>query len=358
MALALDKIYAIEKLLGLKNFHLPKIPCSIPSVPCHPDSIYASNKAHEWAYKFMDPKMTAADRKALEDWKIPMFATLAVPFGSKRNAVICSKYSMFAVLMDDLVDEGFVESSILQDYYSTILNHLHNPDFKIQASDDHLPVRVYRATEELVTEIRSSMLPPVYAHFVAQFERYALSRMASRPKFLSVKQYIEWRRFDVFLEPIFSFIEMALEVAVPDMELESEDYLILRDAGIDYISMHNDVLSFAKEFACNRLLNLPVLLLLSDPEMETVQSAVDKSCKMIVDKEQEFVYYHNILITQARAEGKHTFVKYLECLPTVLSNTLYYHYSSARYHPAFITGEKFDANWCLDTVINHRRTGR
>ncbi|EFJ08691.1 hypothetical protein SELMODRAFT_428733 [Selaginella moellendorffii] len=237
MAPALEKIYAVGKLLGPKNFHLPKVPSLIPPVPRHPDSAYASSKAHEWAYKFMDPKMTAADKKALEDWEIPLFGT---------------------------------------------------------------------------------------PH---SFERYALSRMASRPKLSSVKQYIEWRRFEVLLEPIFSSIEMALEVAVPDVDMESEDYLILRNAGINYVSMHNDILPFAKEFVCNKLLNLPVLLLLSDPKVETFQSAADKVCNMVMDTKQEFMYYHNILIAQARGEG-------------------------------FITGDKFDGNWCLDTVINHRRTGR
>ncbi|EFJ30148.1 hypothetical protein SELMODRAFT_409831 [Selaginella moellendorffii] len=108
------------------------------------------------------------------------------------------------------------------------------------------------------------------------------------------------RRLDCFLLPCFPFIEMSLEIALPDSDLESRDYLALQNAINDHVLLVND-------------------------------ESVDRTCAMIQEKEREVTHYYDVVMRNAVASGNAELVSYLEILKLCVPNNLKVHFISSRY---------------------------
>ncbi|EFJ17112.1 hypothetical protein SELMODRAFT_421430 [Selaginella moellendorffii] len=132
-----------------------------------------------------------------------------------------------------------------------------------------------------------------------------------------------------------------------DEDVESLDYISAQNAMLDHMWMVNDVFSFLKEFYKNKFNNLPAVLL-TDQSVQTFQDAVNTTWRMIQDKEDEFIFYRDILAANASRNGKKDFLKFLDVLSCAIPANLVY--ASSHYHGVdnLLSGGTFRGTWILD----------
>ncbi|EFJ08330.1 hypothetical protein SELMODRAFT_429098 [Selaginella moellendorffii] len=331
MAFVVEKIPAMEHHLGLKRFYLPPIRCSIPSSAWDPDHKLVAKLANEWAFPFINPSMSDAQKLSLERMRIPLYMSMLVLCGSTESAVLCGKFAWFGTMLDDLLEDESPGGAPREEFLETFQGILHGTH---PHRDPVHPSLEFCA--DLIPRLRSSMAPRVYAHWVAQMEAYAAfmdrSVLSLAQSASTVESYLARRRLDCFLLPCFPFIEMSLEIALPDSDLESRDYLALQNAINDHVLLVNDVISFPAELRAKKpLRSIASLQLLLDPSINTFQESVDRTCAMIQEKEREVTHYYDVVMRNAVASGNAELVSYLQILKLCVPNNLKFHFISSRY---------------------------
>ncbi|EFJ05814.1 hypothetical protein SELMODRAFT_431290 [Selaginella moellendorffii] len=290
----------LEQLLACKSIYLPQIRCSLP-LQCHPDYASVSRQANDWAFRFLKINATnaAAEKKCFTQWRTPLYGTFVVPWGDSRHALAAAKYTWLITILDDAVDEEPSQRNEILEAYMSL------------------------ASGNLLAATRT--------------------KRSSRKSLNAVH-----RREDFVVKPMLNFTQMCLGVKLRDKDLESEEYLRAIDAMFDHIWLVNDIFSFPKELRKKTFKNIIFLLLFTDHTVRSVQQAVDKANAMVQEKEQEFMYYHEILTRKAMESGNHDFLAYLRAIPAFIPGNLRWHYLTARYHGVdnpFVTGEPFSGTW-------------
>ncbi|EFJ09308.1 hypothetical protein SELMODRAFT_428158 [Selaginella moellendorffii] len=200
-------------------------------------------------------------------------------------------------------------------------------------------ILAYRACHDLMKDLRSLLKTELFRRTVSTVEGWARSILSDD----LTQDYELYRRKNVFILPLI----YAMGASFDDEDVESLDYIRAQNAMLDHMWMVNDVFSFPKEFYKKKFNNLPAVLLLTDPSVQTFQDAVNTTCRMIQDKEDEFIYYCDILASVP--EWEESFPEVPGC--SLLRNpaNLVFHYASSRYHMDNpLGGGTFCGTWILD----------
>ncbi|XP_024542662.1 (E)-2-epi-beta-caryophyllene synthase-like [Selaginella moellendorffii] len=279
----LQKLPAVEHLFALTSFKLPEIPCSL-SFQRHPDYMSITKEANEWAFKCMRRDFSPEEKKCLVQWKVPMFTCLSTPHAPKANMLASAKFAWLTAFLDDPFDDNEVAGGALAtSYLDTLLSLCYGTASLAEVPD----ILAYRACHDLMEDLRSLFKPELFRRTVSTVEGWARSILSDD----LTHEYELYRRTNVFILPLI----YAMGASFDDEDVESLDYIRAQNAMLDHMWMVNDVFSFPKEFYKKKFNNLPAVLLLTDPSVQTFQDAVNTTCRMIQDKEDEFIYYRDIL---------------------------------------------------------------
>ncbi|EFJ17011.1 hypothetical protein SELMODRAFT_421441 [Selaginella moellendorffii] len=279
----IKKLPAVEHLFALTSFKLPEIPCSL-SFQRHPDYMSITKEANEWAFKCMRRDFSPEEKKCLVQWKVPMFTCLSTPHAPKANMLASAKFAWLTAFLDDPFDDNEVAGGALAtSYLDTLLSLCYGTASLAEVPD----ILAYRACHDLMEDLRSLFKPELFRRTVSTVEGWARSILSDD----LTHEYELYRRTNVFILPLI----YAMGASFDDEDVESLDYIRAQNAMLDHMWMVNDVFSFPKEFYKKKFNNLPAVLLLTDPSVQTFQDAVNTTCRMIQDKEDEFIYYRDIL---------------------------------------------------------------
>ncbi|EFJ34466.1 hypothetical protein SELMODRAFT_405826 [Selaginella moellendorffii] len=333
----------LEQLLACKSIYLPQIRCSLP-LQCHPDYASVSKQANDWAFRFLKINATnaAADKKYFTQWRMPLYGTFVVPWGDSRHALAAAKYTWLITILDDAVDEEPSQRDEILEAYMSLASGQRSI-----AQVPNKPVLVAQA--ELIPDLQKLMSPLLFQRLLVSYRKFVgcYSAKVDEEEFTK-ESYAVHRREDYVVKPMLNFTQMCLGVELRDKDLESEEYLRAIDAMFDHMWLVNDIFSFPKELRKKTFKNIIFLLLFTDHTVRSVQQAVDKANAMIQEKEQEFMYYHEILTRKAMESGNHDFLAYLRAIPAFIPGNLRWHYLAARYHGVdnpFVTGEPSSGTW-------------
>ncbi|XP_024519167.1 (E)-2-epi-beta-caryophyllene synthase-like [Selaginella moellendorffii] len=327
----LQKLPAVEHLFALT----PEIPFQR-----HPEYMSITKEANEWAFKCMRRDFSPEEKKCLVQWKVPMFTCLSTPHAPKANMVASAKFAWLTAFLNDPFDDNEVAAGALAtSYLDTVLSLCYGTASLAEVPD----ILAYRACHDLMEDLRSLLKPELFKRTVSTVEGWARSISSDD----LTQDYELYRRKNVFILPLI----YAMGASFDDEDVESLDYIRAQNAMLDHMWMVNDVFSFPKEFYKKKFNNLPAVLLLTDPSVQTFQDAVNTTCRMIQDKEDEFIYYRDILATNASRNGKKDFLKFLDVLSCTIPANLVFHYASSCYHGMdnpLLGGGTFRGTWILD----------
>ncbi|EFJ26999.1 hypothetical protein SELMODRAFT_412568 [Selaginella moellendorffii] len=323
-----SKIHAVEHLLSLKSYSLPQILLAHP-VKCHPDYTSICKESDEWIFSYLG--VTSPEhKKRLAQWRVPIFAAFLTPPSSpKRRTLLGGKFTWLITALDDQLDESKISQAGRSCQYRDAILSIFSGRSDYPAI---LPAEVplLRACEELMPEIRSFMLPPTLNRFLAYTKQWSQTFDVA---YESTQVFKELRRDNVWITAYFPMIEMFLGLGLGDDVAGSKDFLAAQDAISDHAWMVNDLFSFAKEFRDEKKLsNILSVSLLMDSCVHTIQDAIDLLCTELQAKEEEFLYYHGILVKRAQAGNNQDLLRYLEAILAVIPGNLHFHYITARYH--------------------------
>ncbi|EFJ15112.1 hypothetical protein SELMODRAFT_422882 [Selaginella moellendorffii] len=334
-SLCLQKLSAVERLFALESFELPEVPCSL-SFHRHPEYKSITREANEWAFKCTRRDLSPEEKKSLLQWKVPMVTCLSTAHAPKENMVASAKFAWAIAFLDDPIDDNEVAAT---SYLDTVLSLCNGTASLAEVPD----IVAYRACHDLMKDLRSLLQPELFKRTVSTVEGWARSISSDDLK----QDYKLYRRNNIFILPLFYTL---IGASFEDEDVESPDFVSAQNAMLDHIWMVNDIFSFRNEFYKKKLNNLPAVLLLTDPSVQTFQEAVNATCRMIQDKEEEFIYYRNILAANASRNGK-DFLKFLDVLSCAIPANLAFHYASSRYHGMdnpLLAGGTFHGTWILD----------
>ncbi|KAF8186040.1 isoprenoid synthase domain-containing protein [Mycena galopus ATCC 62051] len=228
------------------SFQLPALAHALSSLELKSSPFYlkAKAKAHAWfeSYNVYPP----LECKAFLEYDFAYFSAFGYPETVTQSRLeTCMEFILWVFAYDDIADESGLKHS--QDgnqlAVDIILEILNNPDGPIPK------FKYARMLQDIASRVKSTGSPGAYKRFIGGFEVFAQGSLWQTTNRISgrtpgVDEFIHRRRDAGAIGQLFSLIEYAMDIDIPDHLYNDPSVISIGEAAGDLAAWANDICSF------------------------------------------------------------------------------------------------------------------
>jgi len=308
---------------NITQFYLPNEICSLQSV-CNPHYERAQRRSYEWIKTNQGYKNTVEER-IYKNYELPFLTSLFYPHCDEEKLCVLCNIMAWGFNFDNPEDKGL----------SFFKNHLRIINEEPYHSTDVWEDLFSQTWNEIKIGFSKEQKSRFLAEMLLLLEHFQLeNEMKQKGEIPDFDTLIQIHHITIGYLFFNTFLEYALEIDVSAFISAIPDLNALRMLGADHQCLVNDIFSFRKEFF-EKDYNFNAISALCFHEKCTLQEAINKVCKLLAEKEKEFIMLRNDLLLRypvTAAKENLSLHKYINGLTDMVAGNYTWSLMTGRYH--------------------------